>query len=230
MPGCRGDPGVIDAETETLTGTRRSDSLRGEDLGGDVWTELATGNYDWIARRSGRFVLGPPRLSAVTEHGTPRRSRRGGGARVEIRGPLDARAREAYPTREEARRPTNGSCGRSGHAAAQLGSGRSSSSSTTHPSRSGSSSARCPCDLTVALSGTAVARPCGRSALGRCALLERDPVESVGLAPLEQGLRHLSGAAESRYGPRSRRRDGLPAEFAQRPARRRGRRRRSQTR
>jgi hypothetical protein len=66
--------------------------------------QVSTGNYDWIGvRRSGRFVLGRPRLSAIAEHGD--------GAlpddaphRVETRGPLDRGAdREPYPTPDEAR-------------------------------------------------------------------------------------------------------------------------------
>jgi hypothetical protein len=66
--------------------------------------KLATGNYDWLGvRRSGRFVLGRPRLSAIAEHGdgvlpddAPHR--------VETRGPLDRGAhREPYATPDEAR-------------------------------------------------------------------------------------------------------------------------------
>ena len=71
-----------------------------------LWTMLATGNYDWIGvRRNGRFVLGRPRLAAVTEHGdAPAEPDAAVPHRVEIRGPLDAAAhREPYPTPEEAR-------------------------------------------------------------------------------------------------------------------------------
>jgi hypothetical protein len=69
-----------------------------------LWDKLATGNYDWIGvRRSGRFVLGRPRLSAVVEHGNgapPKEAPH----RVETRGPLDRGAHgEAYPTPDEAR-------------------------------------------------------------------------------------------------------------------------------
>jgi hypothetical protein len=69
-----------------------------------LWDKLATGNYDWIGvRPSGRFVLGRPRLSAISEHGDgplPEDAPH----RVEIRGPLDRAAHhEPYPTPDEAR-------------------------------------------------------------------------------------------------------------------------------
>jgi hypothetical protein len=71
-----------------------------------LWDMLATGNYDWLGvRRNGRFVLGRPRLSAVTEHGdAPAAPDAPEPHRVEIRGPLDRSVhRERYPTPDEAR-------------------------------------------------------------------------------------------------------------------------------
>ncbi|HEY6574835.1 MAG TPA: hypothetical protein VI029_07850, partial [Mycobacterium sp.] len=71
-----------------------------------LWAKLATGNYDWIGvRRSGRFVLGRPRLAAVADHHDASAELDAAVPhRIEIRGPLDRAAhREPYPTAEEAR-------------------------------------------------------------------------------------------------------------------------------
>jgi hypothetical protein len=71
-----------------------------------LWAKLATGNYDWIGvRRSGRFVLGRPRLAAVGDHHDASAELDASAPhRVEIRGPLDRAAHlEPYPSAEEAR-------------------------------------------------------------------------------------------------------------------------------
>ena len=127
---------------------------------GSAW--VATAGSSWAgpgSRPSPSTATARPSSTAVPHH-------------VEIRGPLDgASHREPYPTPEEARAGLRTDHrGRSGHAAAPLGSvGRSSSSSTTHPSRSGSSSARYPAwSDRVPLSRTAAAGLRGRSAPGRC--------------------------------------------------------------
>jgi hypothetical protein len=71
-----------------------------------LWAKLATGNYDWLGvRRSGKYVLGRPRLSAVLpEDPGPAPDDDRDPHRVESLGPLQRVPRwEAYPTPDEAR-------------------------------------------------------------------------------------------------------------------------------
>jgi hypothetical protein len=99
-----------------VTGQRRiSDADAGQQLYAIVesvrtpqllWDRLATGNYDWIGvRRSGRFVLGRPRLSPVSRQAEDPDATGGPTPHhVEIRGPLDTRPHhEPHPTAQEAR-------------------------------------------------------------------------------------------------------------------------------
>ena len=72
----------------------------------ELWAKLATGNYDWLGvRRNGRYVIGRPRLSAVSRDDSPAsRNRAQDRHRIEYVGPLDRNPRwEAYATAEEAR-------------------------------------------------------------------------------------------------------------------------------